>query len=200
MLIDKTPISSNLSSPFIRILTIHQSSGPSEVIQQNLGSLSEALVPISPSTWPDHATLSSRARQIQIFSAVNTLSRLIFGALSDLTSPANASSPTAHRLQRRFATPRLTYLQASAWILLLASLYTASFIDSTDKLWLLSSACGLSYGLINVVGPSLVAKIWGEQDFGRNFGVLWCSKSADGFYTSLLCLRRRCVHGKNCPL
>lgn len=150
-------------------------SGPSEVISQNLGSIAEALVPIQSKLWPDNATLEARKRQIQIFSVVNTVTRLVFGAISDYTCPTRYAkiSVDAASSKRRFTTPRLTYLQLSAGLLIFASLFSAFFLNSLDSLWVLSSCAGLSYGLINVVGPSLVSKIWGEQDFGRNFGLIW---------------------------
>jgi len=150
--------------------------GPSEVISQNLGSIAEALAPIQPKMWPaDNAILEARKRQIQIFSIVNTVTRLAFGAISDYTCPTRYAkiSVDAASAKRRFTTPRLTYLQLSAGLLIFASLYAAFFLNSLDSLWVLSSCAGLSYGLINVVGPSLVSKVWGEQDFGRNFGLIW---------------------------
>lgn len=147
-------------------------SGPCEVISQNLGSLSEALIPASTTNWPDHETLTSRKRQIQIFSAVNTLTRLLFGALSDYTSPPVHGSKAK---KPRYITPRITYLQFAAVVLMLSSLAMAFFVKSIGTLWILSVGSGLAYGLISTIGPSLVSRVWGEADFGRNFGILWSS-------------------------
>ena len=155
-------------------------SGPCEIISQNLGSLSEALIPVSSTDRPDWAALSSRKRQIQIFGTINTLSRLVVGWASDYTCPTSyvAASTSTLPLRRRWTTPRLTYLQLSAALLIFASFHIAFFIISTDGLWVLSACVGCSYGIVSVIGPSLVSKIWGEQDFGRNFGVFGSSKNS----------------------
>ena len=138
-----------------------------------MGSLSEALIPASTTGWPDHETLTSRRRQIQIFSAVNTLTRLLFGALSDYTSPPihGSTAKKAH-----FTTPRIAYIQMAALVLMLSSLSMAFFVKSIGTLWTLSVGSGLAYGLISTIGPSLVSRVWGEADFGRNFGILWSSE------------------------
>lgn len=135
---------------------------------------------LRPTSWPDHSTLLVRQRQIQIFSITNTVSRLAFGALSDATCPTLYTGlDTADETAKwRFTTPRLSYLQLSSAILFCVCIFTAFFISSVNYLWVLSAASGLSYGIINVVGPSLVAKVYGEVDFGRNFGILWSSKQS----------------------
>lgn len=156
------------------------SSGPSEILSQNLGSLTESLMPIKQTSWPDHSALAIRQRQVQIFSILNTVSRLGFGALSDATCPTHqggsAAQDGAMVAKRGFTVPRLAYLQFSAAVLFAVCIFMAFFVSSVDQLWMLSAASGLSYGIINVVGPSLVAKVYGELDFGRNFGILWSSK------------------------
>lgn len=157
-------------------MTYSPCSGPSEVISQNLGSLVESMMPVKSTSWPDHSTLLVRQRQIQIFSIMNTVSRLGFGALSDATCPTLHKDSPQGQGRKRFSTPRLTYLQLSAAILFFVCVFMSLFITSVDSLWVLSAASGLSYGIINVVGPSLVAKVYGEVDFGRNFGILWSSK------------------------
>lgn len=149
--------------------------GPTEVISQNLGSMSEALLPPSgsDSQWPDSHILAARSRQIQIFSAVNTASRLLFGFVADWTSPLTHDA--SGNKSEKFQTPRLTYLQLAATLLFAASLYAITLLQNVNGLWVVTILCALSYGVLNVIGPSLVAKVWGEQDFGRNFGVLWSS-------------------------
>lgn len=158
------------SNPWIFVLIVLLVNGPCEVISQNLGSLSEALIPASATDWPDHRTLTSRQRQIQIFSAVNTLTRLVFGALSDYTSPPihGSTAKKAH-----FTTPRIAYIQFAASILLASSLLMVFAVKTAASLWTLSVGSGLTYGLISTIGPSLVSRVWGEADFGRNFGILW---------------------------
>lgn len=52
----------------------------------------------------------------------------------------------------------------------------AFVVTSTGTLWTLSVGSGLTYGLISTIGPSLVSRVWGEADFGRNFGILWSSE------------------------
>lgn len=130
-------------------------SGPSEVISQNLGAVCEAFIPIRQQTWPEHAALQSRKRQIQIFSLLNTVSRLAFGALSDFTCPSNSSAsqssgPTTST-QKRFTTPRLTYIQLSAALLFGACIFGATFLSSVDQIWVLSAASGVSYGIVSAV-------------------------------------------------
>lgn len=152
-------------------------SGPSEVISQNLGAICEAFVPIRHQTWSEHAALQSRKRQIQIFSLLNTVSRLVFGALSDFTCPSHSSdSHTTGSLstqRKRYSAPRLTYIQLSAAILFGASVFSAIFISSIDQIWVLSAASGISYGIVSCLGPSLISKVWNSADFGRNFGVIF---------------------------
>ena len=108
-------------------------------------------------SWPDSRILSSRAHQIQIFSGVNTASRLIIGFLADMTSPLvhDASGNKNDRL----TTPRLTYLQVSAVLLFAASIYASTMLRSIGSLWFVTTACSVSYGALNVIGPSLIAKV-----------------------------------------
>jgi hypothetical protein len=64
----------------------------------------------------------------------------------------------------------------AAFILFFASSVMAFIVKSIGALWILTVGSGLSYGVISTIGPSLVSRVWGEADFGRNFGILWSSK------------------------
>lgn len=116
--------------------------GPGEMTMASLGAIVEALVDAPPTSTLDRppSALVLRGTHVQVISAVNTVSRLLSGALSDHLSTHSGSGRDRWRISR------LTLLGAAAALYAAVCFYMALGIRGTGGLWVLSIATGISYG------------------------------------------------------
>ncbi|CAK5277746.1 unnamed protein product, partial [Mycena citricolor] len=130
--------------------------GPCEMVMSNVGTIALSL----PAT-----SGSSPATQVQTLATANTLTRIIYGSLVDLLSPAAGSS-------RKQYLSRACFLIAPSVIFCVTLLFTAIGIRSRDDLWVLSVGTGIVYGATFTVLPSIIGAAWGPQNVGRNYGII----------------------------
>ncbi|KAH9050733.1 MFS general substrate transporter [Lactarius hengduanensis] len=131
--------------------------GSCEMIISNIGTIvlslnSGRIVSIGGSSSAGAAT----ATQVRLISISNTLSRVVVGPLADLISPVTS----------------LALLSFVPLLLVGTFLYLELAIRTPGDLWILSVNTGAAYGITFTILPSIVSTIWGNRDFGRNFGIM----------------------------
>ncbi|KAH9001232.1 major facilitator superfamily domain-containing protein [Lactarius akahatsu] len=148
--------------------------GSCEMIMSNIGTIilslySERTVSIGGSSSAAAAT----ATQVRLISISNTLSRVVVGPLADLISPvtsrASGDSPSS---PQRYRVSRVALLSFVPVLLVGTFLYLELAIRTPGDLWILSVNTGAAYGITFTIIPSIVSTIWGNRDFGRNFGIM----------------------------
>ncbi|KAI9466248.1 MFS general substrate transporter [Lactarius psammicola] len=148
--------------------------GSCEMIISNIGtivlSLNSELTSIigSPSS-----AAAATATQVRLISISNTLSRVVVGPLADLVSPVTSrTSGDLPSFPQRYRISRVALLSFVPLLLVGTFLYLELAIRTPDNLWILSVNTGAAYGITFTILPSIVSTIWGNRDFGRNFGIL----------------------------
>lgn len=90
--------------------------------------------------------LSLRSKHILFLSISSTLARLIVGAAADYLSPIVTTQAEDRR--RRFSAKRSTLTVICMAIETAVYVYTAAFLDTERRLWVLSVGIGAMYGAI----------------------------------------------------
>ncbi|KAH9079449.1 MFS general substrate transporter [Lactarius deliciosus] len=148
--------------------------GSCEMIISNIGTIVLSLnsgrtVSIGGSSSAAAAT----ATQVRLISISNTLSRVVVGPLADLISPvtsrASGDSPSS---PQRYRVSRVALLSFVPLLLVGTFLYLELAIRTPGDLWILSVNTGAAYGITFTILPSIMSTIWGNRDFGRNFGIM----------------------------
>ncbi|KAL0947033.1 hypothetical protein HGRIS_013175 [Hohenbuehelia grisea] len=146
--------------------------GMCEMVLSNIGSIAMSLPP-SHGHFVDTPLDAGPARQVKLLSLANTLSRIVVGPLADFVSPVVAFlPPDGSTIPRRHYISRISFLTAASLLLAATFLVVSLTVRSQGQLWILSVGCGISYGAIFTVLPSIISAIWGVTNLGRNFGAL----------------------------
>lgn len=124
--------------------------------------------------------LGIRATQVKLLAGANTASRLVGGLLSDFLAPR------VPRDGRRWTVSRLTLLFGSVALSCAAFAWAAFGVETTDGLPAFSIAVGVSYGLIFTLVPAVTLTAFGNEHFGRNWGILSYCCAAGSLAYSLL--------------
>ncbi|KAF8628413.1 hypothetical protein AX15_003935 [Amanita polypyramis BW_CC] len=140
--------------------------GAAEMIISNVGTLILAL----PKTTSFSA--NTTARQVQLLSLSNTVSRVITGFLADFMSPVTIPVGGVAVLPRKHFISRVFFLSCPSLLLALTFFWSSNGMKMQEDVWTLSIGVGTSYGAVFTVLPSIVSAIWGTRDLGRNFGIL----------------------------
>ncbi|KAI9446421.1 MFS general substrate transporter [Lactarius indigo] len=155
-------------SPLAALLIL----GSCEMIISNIGTIVLSLYP-ERIYGGGPSSAAATATQVRLISISNTLSRVVVGPLADLISPvasrASGDSPT---LPQRYRISRVALLSFVPLLLVGTFLYLELAIRTPDDLWILSVNTGAAYGITFTILPSIVSTIWGNRDFGRNFGIV----------------------------
>jgi hypothetical protein len=148
--------------------------GSCEMIISNIGTIVLSLNSDRTSSIgvPSSATAAT-ATQVRLISLSNTLSRIVSGPLVDLVSPLTSrASGELPSPPQRYRISRVTLLSFIPLLLAGTFLYLELAIRTSGDLWILSVNTGAAYGIALTILPSIVSTIWGNRDFGRNFGIL----------------------------
>lgn len=140
--------------------------GVSEMIMSNMGTLVLSLPRhFSSETASGPADDVATATQVRLLSLANTVSRLVVGPLADCIGPhSNASS------QRHIS--RMSFVIGSCFLLIVTFGATLTWVKSRAAMWILSVGTGVAYGTTFTVVPSIVSRVWGVSNLGRNFGII----------------------------
>ncbi|KAJ4406316.1 hypothetical protein N0V82_010153 [Gnomoniopsis sp. IMI 355080] len=154
--------------------------GPAEAFINNMGTVIKTLY--SPDDIHLGATTSA-ATHVSIICAASTVVRLLVGALTDLLAPAPATQhlqipipDTQSMLQRiRFSISRVSFWIFFAIILSLGMSILASGViqDHGERFWVVSASVGAGYGALFSITPIIVTIIWGVENFGTNWGIMY---------------------------
>ncbi|UZJ54402.1 hypothetical protein CBS101457_003722 [Exobasidium rhododendri] len=183
---------SKTRSAWVLAFVLFAAVGGSEMVMSSIGSMVYSLQSgkISPQKEEEigREILITRTRQVQLIAIANTASRLFVGIASDLLSPSRGKRQHDKVWKDRlfnFRVSRLTLLLLGL-ALLGVSFGAASFtLNSIDRLWIVSIATGLGYGLIFTIVPTLIMRAWPLQ-FGRNFGILNYAAALGSLFFSML--------------
>jgi len=149
--------------------------GSCEMIISNIGTIALSLYPEPVSgirSLPSSAETVT-ATQVRLISISNTLSRLLSGPLADLMAPLTSHIPDdASTPPRRYRISRVTLLSGASLLLAGAFVYLELAMRKPDDLQILSIATGTAYGTAFTILPSIVSRVWGNKDSGRNFGII----------------------------
>lgn len=199
-----------LSAPSVWIMgfVLFAGVGGAEMVMGSIGSIVVSLRAVHTAleggnqddkTRLGRETLALRTQQVQLLAIANTVSRLLVGLLTDLCSPqastersldytnstrsVNRSTWRKHLLN--FTISRLSLLLVGLALLCFTFIYSATFVDRVDRLWLVSLATGTGYGLTFTVLPSTIICVWPQQ-FGRNYGLLTYAAAFGSLFFSML--------------
>lgn len=155
-------------------------------------------LPASPPTEPlilirsgaGPVVLGIRATQVKLLAGANAASRLAGGLLSDLVAPP---SPLQRRLRanggtrpRRWQVSRLTLLLGAVALLSGAFAWAAFGLRTVNGLPIFSVIVGVGYGLIFTLVPAVTLSAFGNERFGRNWGILsYCCAAGSMAYSFL---------------
>lgn len=129
-------------------------------------------------------THTSAATHVSIVAIMSTLSRLLFGTITDLLAPPSAShhflqsaSNSLASLPPRpsgFTISRIPFLMVSGLFLSLGQSLLASGLiqDHGERFWMVSTLIGSGYGSIFSLTPLVISIVWGVENFGTNWGVV----------------------------
>jgi MFS family permease len=146
----------------------------------NLGTIIGTLR--SPAT-PPSTIPTSAATHVSVVAITSTVSRILFGTLTDMLAPAPASPHMQSAYNslaslppqnRRFSLSRINFMLLSALFLFLAQIIMASgFIqDHDERFWIISALVGSGYGALFSLVPLVITVIWGVENFGTNWGIV----------------------------
>lgn len=143
--------------------------GVGEMVINSFGSMLYALSSKPPADLQGY--------HVSLISLANFFARLLSGLLSDT-------------LSRYMSHPRLALLLVSAILLTMSQawvwLYLQPGQDGISHFWILSVGSGIGYGAIFSLAPSIVGKVWGVEQFGRNWGLLSLSPALGSCLLNLL--------------
>ena len=140
--------------------------------------------PFSPSAPPPPLPATTPATHVSIVALASTAARLLTGTLSDLLAPAPgsahpqvAAAAVAAQVpgkKRGFSVSRVVFL------LVFAALLSAGFVALAsglaqgrgDRFWVVSGLAGAGYGAVFSVTPTMIAVIWGVENFATNWGIV----------------------------
>jgi len=134
--------------------------GSAEMVIGNIGTVVTSLISAS------QGTSQAVSNQVQLISICNTVARLLSGPLIDLLCP-NPLYPT-----RRHTTSRFVFVACAGTLLVVCYSFTGFLANSNAHTWVLSGGVGVAYGMMWTVLPTLVKSIWGDEHFGRTFGMM----------------------------
>lgn len=174
--------------------------GPSEMVIASIGNILTSLLP--PETLKaevldaikaaptvvtfarsaaENSALALRNKHVLILSICSTVARLATGFLADMLAPPtpaialaddpSASGPVARRA-RGFRLLRTSFNAICCVALGLVFLWTAGFLDSEPRLWVLSAGVGALYGAIFTLTPAIVSAHFGATSFGLTWGMV----------------------------
>lgn len=126
--------------------------GPLEMFVNNMGMIINTIPENSKFGLPVGSHVS-------IFSAFSTLARLSMGLISDLMDPYISRA-------NLFA----LILMAAAFFQFLMSTGVLTVVGQGKYFFLASASNGFSYGSCFTVTPTIVAAVWGLQNYGTNWG------------------------------
>ncbi|KAG8906277.1 putative monocarboxylate transporter mch1 [Tulasnella sp. 403] len=135
--------------------------GSAEMVIGNIGTVVTSLLTVT------RGSSQAVSNQVQLLSICNTASRLTSGPLIDLLCP----NPLILN-RRRVVISRFVFIGLGCLLLAVCYGFMGFFVRSNDQTWLLSGSVGIAYGAIWTVLPGVVKLMWGERNFGRNFGIL----------------------------
>jgi len=163
-----------LRDPYFCVLFVFVSLtiGCTEMVQSNIGSITQSLPPASPAVFEIPSEVSI-ATQVRVIAIANTVSRLLSGTLADVLSPVARYLPSGmycFTKKQRFS--RVLFLTCSAVILAFSFAWTEVVVRSRRTIWVLSVGAGLVNGSVFNILPGILSSIWGIQNLGRNFGIL----------------------------
>lgn len=145
------------------------------MIISNIGTITLSLYPEPASgimSLPSSAETVT-ATQVRLISISNTLSRLLSGPLADFIAPLTGYIPgDVSTPPRRYRISRVTLLSGASLLLAGTFVYLDLAIRNPDDLQMLSIATGTAYGTAFTILPSMVSRVWGDRDSGRNFGII----------------------------
>jgi len=153
-------------------------SGPGEAFITNLGTIIGTLYP--PSTNPS-VTPTTAATHVSIVAITSTVARIMFGILTDILAPTStghhyqsASNSLSSLPDRRFTVSRVSFLLASAVLLVLGEILLASGLvqNHAQRFWIVSTLIGSGYGALFSLTPLIITVIWGVENFGTNWGIV----------------------------
>ncbi|KAI9510884.1 MFS general substrate transporter [Russula earlei] len=149
--------------------------GSCEMIISNIGTIVLSLYPESVSgiRYLASSAEAMTATQVRLISISNTFSRLLSGPLADLIAPLTSHVPDDRSSSlRRYRISRVTLLSGISLLLAGVFVYLELAIRTPDDLRVLSIATGTAYGTTFTILPSVVSRVWGNRDSGRNFGII----------------------------
>ncbi|KAK9234971.1 major facilitator superfamily domain-containing protein [Lipomyces kononenkoae] len=136
-------------------LALFATIGPGEMFLNNMGSLIRSLSEPYPSA----------ATNVSIISFSSASMRIIAGVISD-----HFASKTGQRYSRMLVMLFFTALLVFGHFFVgLGGLQ----ISSGRWFWTISASLGAGYGAIFTLAPTVVSLVWGAEQFGTNWGVLF---------------------------
>jgi MFS family permease len=154
--------------------------GPGDIFITNLGTILGTLYPpaTDPSTVPTTA-----ATHVSIVAFTSTIARIIFGVLTDKVAPVSVGHPlgsVSNSLASLPAKPtrvtisRMYFLLLAALFFILGQVLLASGLiqGHSERFWMVSSLIGSGYGALYSLTPTIIAVIWGVENFGTNWGIV----------------------------
>lgn len=175
--------------------------GPSEMVIASIGNILTSLLPPETlrtevldaikavptvvtfaRSAAENSALALRNKHVLILSICSTVARLATGFLADMLAPPLASvqlpdegsthGSGAHRGARRFRLLRTSFNAICCVALGLVFLWTAGFLESESRLWILSAGVGALYGAIFTLTPAIVSAHFGATSFGLTWGMV----------------------------
>ncbi|KAJ8612957.1 hypothetical protein MRB53_037165 [Persea americana] len=166
-------------------------SGAGDSYINNVGTIIPTLSPAMQRSGHEVPSTSA-ATHVSIIAVTSTLSRVLFGLLSDLVAPA----AEAHQHRRGYATSvsssissldpmpatrqpfsisRMTLLLFSTLVMSGGQVLLASGAvqdHAASRFWIVSSLIGAGYGAVFSLVPIVISVVYGVEGFGTHWGIV----------------------------